>query len=289
MKARFDQGAKVINTTSVKSFILVIGFWSLQVTAQTSNSETTPERAKKFQYQTDEIHVPGAYVDEPIRKEFSLQQAEQYLEQGSDAWTTQRKCVSCHTNGMYLLSRPELTPELGVPAREKRDFLIKELRKLEAMDREKQLSGIRPTQIAYVAAGLAKWDQHVSRKLSPETDEALRFMLSVQSKDGSWGNADCWPPFESSSYQGATIAAQAIAAAPGWRENLQDPKLQTSVARLHSFLKQTDPAHDYGKVLLLWTAASSPDLISAEQKQALIQMIREHQLPDGGWSIRSFA
>ncbi|WP_278469878.1 prenyltransferase/squalene oxidase repeat-containing protein [Gimesia maris] len=289
MKARFDQGAKVINTTSVNSFILVIGFWSLQVTAQTSNSETTPERAKKFQYQTDEIHVPGAYVDEPIRKEFSLQQAEQYLEQGSDAWTTQRKCVSCHTNGMYLLSRPELTPELGVPAREKRDFFIEELRKLKAMDREKQLSGIRPTQIAYVAAGLAEWDQHVSRKLSPETDEALRFMLSVQSKDGSWGNADCWPPFESSSYHGATIAAQAIAAAPGWRENLQDPKLQASVARLHSFLKQTEPAHDYGKVLLLWTAASSPDLISAEQKQALIKMIREHQLPDGGWSIRSFA
>ena len=249
----------------------------------------TPEKVKKSQYKYDQIAVPEASAAEPILKEFSLELADRYLEQGTVAWTKQRKCVSCHTNGLYLFSRPELTLELGPPAVEQREFFIAELKKLKAMDREKQLSGIRPTQMAYVATGLAEWDRHVSKKLSPETEEALRFMLSLQSKDGSWGNTDCWPPFESSNYQGATVAARALASAPGWLDGLQDPTLKAGVDRLVAYLQQTEPPHDYGRVLLLWTAAQYPDLLSTEKKQALIKMVRKHQLPDGGWSIRTFA
>ncbi|WP_339733975.1 prenyltransferase/squalene oxidase repeat-containing protein [uncultured Gimesia sp.] len=249
----------------------------------------TAEKEKKYQYKYEQIAIPEASADEPIRREFSLALADQYLEQGAVAWTKQRKCVSCHTNGLYLFSRPELTLELGPPAVENRDFFIAELRKLKAMDREKQLSGIRPTQMAYVATGLAEWDRHVSKRLSPETEESLRFMLSLQSKDGSWGNTDCWPPFESSNYQGATVAARALASAPGWLESLQDSKLKAGVDRLIAYLRNTEPAHDYGRLLLLWTAAQYPDLLSTEKKQALIKMVRKHQLLDGGWSIRTFA
>ncbi|MCH9655244.1 MAG: terpene cyclase/mutase family protein [Planctomycetes bacterium] len=248
-----------------------------------------PVKSKKFQYKHEQIAIPEATADEPILKEFSLERADRYLEQGSIAWTKQRKCVSCHTNGLYLFSRPELTLEMGPPSVENRDFFITELRKLKAMDREKQLSGIRPTQVAYIAAGLAEWDQHVSKKVSPETDEALRFMLSLQSKDGSWGNTDCWPPFESSNFQGATVAARALSSAPGWLAGLKDQELQSGVDRLKEYLQKTEPAHDYGRLILLWTAARYPDLISAEKKRALIQMVRQHQLPDGGWSIRTFA
>lgn len=262
-------------------FVLVVGASVTLVWAE------SPE--KKYQYKTEQIQVPEASASEPLRKEFSLELADRYLEQGTAAWSIQRKCVSCHTNGMYLISRPELTAELGPPANEKRDFFITELSKLKGQDRQRLLSGIRPTQIAYVAAGLAKWDQYVSRKLSPETDEALRFMLSVQSADGSWGNADCWPPFESSSYQGATVAAQAIAAAPGWRKALQDQELQSGIQRLLDYLKKMEPPHDYGRLLLLWTAADYPELLTPEKKLALIKMVRKHQLPDGGWSLRTFA
>ncbi|QDU48894.1 prenyltransferase/squalene oxidase repeat-containing protein [Gimesia panareensis] len=263
-------------------------FCVLLVSASVSVVQAEPPEAK-FQYKSPEIQIPEASAGEPVLKEFSLERADRYLEQGTAAWSAQRKCVSCHTNGMYLISRPELTAELGPPTKAMRDFFVAELRKLQGQDRERLLSGIRPTQIAYVAAGLAKWDQHVSRKLSPETDEALRFMLSVQSDDGSWGNADCWPPFESSSYQGATVAAQAIAAAPGWREALKDEALQGKIKRLLTYLREKEPPHDYGRLLLLWTAADYPELLTAEKKQALISMVRKHQLPDGGWSLRTFA
>jgi len=250
----------------------------------------TPEtKEQKYQYHYEQIAIPEATADEPIRKEFSLELADRYLEQGAVAWTKQRKCVSCHTNGLYLFSRPELSLELGPPSIENRDFFVSELRKMKTLDQEKLLSGIRPTQVAYIAAGLAEWDRHVSKKVSPETDEALRFMLSLQSQDGSWGNLDCWPPFESSNFQGATVAARALASAPGWLENLKEENLQAGVDRLKAYLQKTEPAHDYGRLILLWTAAQYQDLLSAEKKQALIEMVRKQQLPDGGWSIRTFA
>ncbi|MFK7779361.1 MAG: terpene cyclase/mutase family protein [Gimesia sp.] len=248
-----------------------------------------PDSKKKFQYKHEEIAIPKATADERVLKEFSLELADRYLEQGSIAWSKQRNCVSCHTNGLYLFARPELTTELGPPSVESRKFFITELRKMKQRDHEKLLTGFFPTQAAYIAAGLAEWDRHVSKKLSPETDEALRFMLSLQANDGSWGNADCWPPFESSNYQGATVAARALSSAPGWLSNLKDPTLQASVDRLKVYLQKTEPAHDYGRLILLWTAARYPDLIKAEKKREIIQMVREHQLPDGGWSIRTFA
>lgn len=268
----------------IVSFALMTFFCSSFVLAQVPKKD-----GKKFQYHNGEIAIPKATADEPIRKEFSLEQANQYLEQGATAWTKQRNCVSCHTNGLYLFSRPELTTELGPPSVENRKFFIKELRKMKTLDKEKLLTGIRPTQAAYIAAGLAEWDRHVSRKLSSETDEALRFMLSLQAKDGSWGNADCWPPFESSNYQGATVAARALASAPGWLDDLKDPALKVGVDRLKTFLQKTEPPHDYGKLILLWTAVRYPDLISAEKKKTLVEMVKQQQLPDGGWSIRTFA
>lgn len=271
------------------SILRIVSFTLVTFVCVSLTMAQAPAKGKKFQYHYENIAIPQASADEPIRKEFSLELADRYLEQGALAWTKQRKCVSCHTNGLYLFSRPELSKELGPPSIESRNFFISELRKMKTMDREKLLDGIRPTQVAYLAAGLAEWDRHVSKKLSPETDEALRLMLSLQAKDGSWGNADCWPPFESSNFQGATVAARALSSAPGWLDGLNDETLQAGVGRLKTYLKKTKPAHDYGRLILLWTVARYPDLISAEKKQALIEMVMQHQLPDGGWSIRTFA
>ncbi|QDU11663.1 prenyltransferase/squalene oxidase repeat-containing protein [Gimesia aquarii] len=267
----------------------IVSFAALTLVSSSLTMAQTPEKSKKLQYHYENIAIPQASADEPIRQEFSLELADRYLEQGALAWTKQRKCISCHTNGLYLFSRPELSGELGPPSSESRDFFVKELRKLKAMDREKLLKGIRPTQVAYIAAGLAEWDRHISKTLSPQTDEALRFMLSLQAKDGSWGNADCWPPLESSNFQGATVAARALSSAPGWLDGLKDETLQSGVERLKAYLQNTEPAHDYGRLIFLWTAARYPDLISDEKKQALIEMVMQHQRPDGGWSIRTFA
>lgn len=49
------------------------------------------------------------------------------MEQGAWAWTGERRCVSCHTNGSYMVVRPLLTAQLGKPHEEMREFFVSTL------------------------------------------------------------------------------------------------------------------------------------------------------------------
>ena len=156
-----------------------------------SAESDAPEKPARPQYTFGKIVIPGAFAGEPVRDTFSLSSAVKYIDDGASAWTGQRKCVSCHTNGTYLEVRPSLTEVAGAPPRSMRDFFCSQLDALRAKGRKELLSGIRPTQIALIARGLAEWDLHVEHKLTPETDAALRTMFQAQSQDGSWNNEDC--------------------------------------------------------------------------------------------------
>ena len=243
----------------------------------------------KPQYEADGITVPAARASEPLRDSLSVELALSYLEAGAAAWSKARKCVSCHTNGTYLSARASLTPHFGAPAQEMRDFFVAELRELEATPRDKQLSGVTPTQVAYIAWGLSSWDAHVTEQLSKETKDALDLAFAVQAEDGSWGNVDCWPPFESDTYHGAIVMALAMHEAPGWRQQKLKPPVQQGVDKLLHYLKSTPPPHDYARVWLLRAAARFPGLLERDAKKATIETLKTHQRADGGWSIRSFA
>ncbi len=241
-----------------------------------------------LQYEHGSIRVAAATAEEPLREAVDVKLAAKYLEEGTRAWSESRGCVSCHTNGTYLSVRPALTPWLGPPAESERAFFVEQLHELQQQPREKLRQGITPTQIGYVAAGLAAWDAHLTKTCSAETDAALRLMYEVQSPDGSLHNTDCWPPLESSSYHGATVAAMATAIAPGWIQQA-DQAGRAGYARLKTYLQSTEPPHDYARVLLLWAAAHTPDLVDEGQRQALISQLWKHQRGDGGWSLRTFA
>ncbi len=255
-----------------------------------SSASAEEKRAPKPQYRLGDIVIPGAHADEPIRSDVSTELANDYLEHGALSWAKKRKCVSCHTTGVYLQIRPELTKLLGPPSATIRTAAIDFLRKPKKRASNGEFAGVLPTQSAYTALGLAEWDRHVNNgKLSEETDEALRAMFEMQSKDGTFGNAECWPPYESSRYHGTAIAAMAAATAPGWLAHLTDPDLKAGVENIKRYLQTTEPPHDFARLLLLWASTRWPDLIDAEQKQQLIETVWKHQRPDGGWSIRTFA
>lgn len=243
----------------------------------------------KPQYEFESIKVPPASADEPKRDSVSVKAAVEYLDHGAKAWSGARKCISCHTNGTYLSVRPALTPQLGPPSAEIREFFVTTLKSLKETDREELKKSTKPAQVIYVAAGLAEWDAHVSKTLSPETAEALALMFEIQQDSGTWFSLDCWPPFESDAYHEATVAAMAVGTAPGWLANLKDEKLLAGVARLKGYLQTTAPLHDYSRVLLLWASSRMPDLLTAEKKSELVETIFKHQRSDGGWSIRTFA
>lgn len=252
-------------------------------------SPAKPQPAAKPQYQFGDITVPAATADEPLAPELALDKALRYLDDGAVAWSGGRGCVSCHTNGMYLIVRPALTPRLGPPSAKVREFFVDTLRKKREQPLEALQKGTTPEQVIYLAAGLAEWDRHVTQHLSSETDAALRLMLSIQRPDGAWGAVSCWPPYESDSYHPATVAAMALAAAPGWLAQLQDEPLRAAVERLKDYLRTAEPPHDYARVLLLWAGARMPGLVDDARRDELVSMLQKQQRDDGGWSIRTFA
>ena len=245
----------------------------------------------KPQYEHAEIVIPAAHANEDIRNSVSLDVAKKYLEDASAAWSGKHQCISCHTNGTYMTVRPALTSSLGAPNDAERTFFVEQLEKLAGENPKKLLRGTGPAQVIYLAAGLAEWDKHVTGSLSPQTDQALRLMFSLQLPHGSWGTEDCWPPYESDAYHLATVAAMATATAPGWAEGIEKAgnlELLNQIDQLRKYIR-SDPPHDYGRTLLLWASGRVPDLIAQTERQRLIEMLFSHQREDGGWSLRLMA
>jgi len=243
-----------------------------------------------YQYHFESITIAPASVGEPKLEHFSPKLASEYVEQGALAWTRENKCVSCHTNGSYMVTRPWLTPYLGQPQKELREFFVSTLHGQLAIDRAALQSDLGPAQAVYVAAGLAAWDAQVAKSLSPETEQALRLMFELQRDTGTWGSNDCWPPFESSAFQLATVAALAVGTAPGWLDKQKSGALGAQIDRLAKYLRaERGLQGDYDRTALLWAASEFPGVLNSRRKQDLVDMICQHQRPDGGWSIRTFA
>lgn len=247
----------------------------------------TVVEAETPQYESGDIKIVAARADEPMRESFSLTAAKEYLAQSSQAWTEKRNCVSCHTNGTFMQLAPTLGPMFKEQVEQHRKFFVLESSKFKRAPATAIRSGLKPTQLAYVANGLAAYDE-VQGKLSAETKETLDLMLTVQSEDGSYSNLDCWPPFESSSYHGATVAAMALVTAPGYLSQVSEAQ-QKQIDVLQNYLQKTKPPHDYGRLLLLQVGIKWKGLISDELQQETIAMILKHQQKDGGWAMRTFA
>ena len=257
-------------------------------TNSTYSQSTAP--VADFQYRFANIAIPKASEAEPLLDNFSLQRGLSYLDQANAAWNGGRRCITCHTNGSYMTTRPALTDKVGQPPKEARQFFVAALKDLMVQPREKYTKGIAATQVIYVAAGLAEWDAHVTKRLSTETVQGMALMFEIQREDGAWARpSTCWPPFESDSYHGATLAAMAIATAPGWLKGEDGRRLQSKVKLLQHYLRTETPPHDYSRLWLLRAASRMPGLLSKSEKRELLTMVLSHQRKDGGWSIRTFA
>jgi squalene-hopene/tetraprenyl-beta-curcumene cyclase len=240
------------------------------------------------QYESEGISIPPASAEEPFA-ELSVDRAASYLDEGAIAWTREKQCITCHTNGTYLFIRPALTSSLGPPSDEVRNFFLEQLTTLQDTEPMQLQEGTRPAQLIYLAAGLAQWDAHVSGVLSDETAAALQLMLHVQNEDGAWGSMDCWPPFESSAYQEATMAAMALTASPDWLAAITDEFAVERVERLRTYLRETVPPHDYARVLKLWASGSFNGILEQDEHEQIVSMILQKQRDDGGWNMRDFA
>ena len=271
------------------SVLYALSLLALSVSQAADDSEAPAEKSEpRPQYQSEGISIPPALAEEPFA-ELSIDKAAAYLDLGAIAWSREQQCITCHTNGTYLFIRPALTSTLGPPAKEIRDFFLEQLTRHQETEPHELKEGTRPAELIYLAAGLAQWDTHVAHGISDETAAALQLMLEAQNEDGTWGALDCWPPFESSAYQEATMAAMALTASPDWFTTVTDNRLLERIRRLRTYLRDTTPPHDYARVLKLWASVGFDGILPLPEQKQIISMVLQKQRPDGGWNMRDFA
>jgi squalene-hopene/tetraprenyl-beta-curcumene cyclase len=295
LKLTINSGAVVYEGRLSSDGASLAGTWtyngySVPLELHRATAETLWRVPFPYQYHHKDVTYLRPSAAEPTIA-FTPKLALDYMEQGAEAWTSEWKCVACHTNGSYMVVRPLLTPQFGKPQKALRDFFVTTLQEKLASDP----SDLRPerdsTQEVYVAAGLAIWDAHVTHRLSPESSLALDLMFKLQRADGDWTiSDDNNPPLESSRFQLATVAARAVGNAPGWLARQRGTPVETKIKLLEDYLRSDRKMQgDYDRTDLLWAATELPGLLDDNRMQQLVEMIFQHQKTDGGWSIRDFA
>lgn len=264
------------------------------VVLTTVSAQSAKLAKDQWQYESGEIRIPAASSEEP-RTAFgpdSIKAAVRYLDDGALAWTRERKCIACHSTGVYLAERTQITHRFGPPSEEVRTVFATTIPNTvpEPKMRDGRLMYPEVIQAIWRTLGLAQWDRHVSGRLSDETVKSIRDMLMRQSEDGLWTTAtQVEIPYIRTDFELGVEALRAIAAAPGWLEKNEDKELAKRVEKLKEALAKAQPANDFERVQRLQVAGIMPELVTDQQRQTAQELITTNQKPDGGWSTRSFS
>jgi len=228
---------------------------------------------------------PGANrPDEPRLERFSLGRAVDFTDVIAPAWSARYDCVTCHTNGLYLLSRAWVGTQSEV-LEDTREFARDYLRRF--IEEGEQPSGRRGQVEGLVATAalLAISEARSEAGLSQTSERALLHAFELQDEQGHWPAwLKCgWPPFEVDDHFGASLVA--IAASLGSDEFRAREPVRAGMTRLRAYFSSHPPEHPHQRGMLLWAARSLPDLLSSDERDAWVQELSELQREDGGWSL----
>ena len=214
-------------------------------------------------------------------------------------------CVSCHTAVPYALARPALRTLTGERERTAAEAkLVANVATRVNLWNEvapfypDQTRGIpktsesRGTEAILNALILSTRDGE-SGRLGDDTRAGFRNMWALQMRTGDLSGA--WPwldfhyePWEShdAPYFGAALAAVAIGGAPAGYAS--EPEIKDNLKLLRDYF-QREYGHQplFNRVMLLWASGRLPQLVTAEQRQAIIDATLREQHADGGWSMAS--
>lgn len=261
----------------------VLGFVGVILTTSALAADT-------WQYKSGVIAIPAATADEPHVKAFgpdSIRAAAKYLDDGALAWVRENGCIACHTTGVYLSERAQLSAILGPPLEEVHANFVSEVPAQPAAPADNLLYGY---EAIWRSLALATWDKHVTGTLSDPTARSLADMLARQGRSGYWakgGKVEI--PHTTTEFERTVQAARAMATAPGWLASLSDPVLLQRVERAKTALRGHKPRNDYERVLQLQLAGVMPDVVPQATRDEAIAVLGRHQQADGGWSTRSMS
>ncbi len=246
-----------------------------------------------------------------VAQEWDSRAAAAYLDARQtwwSAWTNaardhQTACVSCHTALPYALARPSLRAALREserPSAERK--LVDDVVKRVLMWRDvepfypDQINGLpktsesRGTEAVLNALVLATRDAAAG---TPSDDARTAFdnLWALQFRRGKPAGSWAWLDFhlqpwetEDAAYFGAALAAVAVGAEPGGYASR--PDIQDRVRALRTFLRENSGAQSlFNRTVLLWASSSLPELLTTDERRAIVDSLFARQNADGGWAL----
>jgi len=254
----------------------------------------------------------GSSTPQPGSKPgWNAQAAARYLDQREiwwQAWKNSQRdhetvCVSCHTVLPYALARPTLRRVLGEKSASEQEqaMIAGVIKRVSLWDEVKpfyddakygpgKAEGSRTSEAVLNAVVLASHDAETGHLTEP-TRTAFRTVWALQHKTGESAGGWTWLNFhnspweaDESPYWGASLVALAVGIAPD--HMLKDPEIKENLDLLRGYLQREYAAQPMvNKITLLWASGKWPELLSKEDRGALIDSFFSLQKEDGGWSL----
>ncbi len=215
-------------------------------------------------------------VDDPLG-EFDIERAARFIDTVAMKWGPKHGCVTCHTNGHYLMVPPQIFSKRAAP-KEVRNFAEDWINSWDVI-------GIPDTEIVVApAAFLAINNMQMDGALRPATIKALDEAWAQQSVEGHWANwVKCnWPPFEQDDHYGVTLVTVAMGMAPETYTSVEPAR--TGIQRLRNYLANNEPEEVHHRAMMLWVARYHDGLISDAEREQWIAELLSLQKASGGWA-----
>jgi squalene-hopene/tetraprenyl-beta-curcumene cyclase len=215
-------------------------------------------------------------ADDPAGK-FSIERAAQFIDGVAVKWGRKHGCVTCHTNGYYLIVPPKIFKDRSA-ATEVRDFAEDWINSWDDIGLPRDDVVVAP------AAFLTINNMQMNGKLRPATLHALDEAWSLQSAEGhfpNWLKAN-WPPFEQDDHYGVTLMTIAMGMAPKSYTSIEPAR--TGVQRLLKYLRNNQSKEIHHRAMMLWAGKYYEELLTANVRRLWIDELLALQKESGGWA-----
>lgn len=215
---------------------------------------------------------------------FNVELAAQFIDGAAVKWGKKYGCVTCHTNGHYLMVPPKLFKDRPA-AQQVRNFAESWIDSWDHGGLPTNSKGYVETEIVVApAAFLAINNMQMDGELRPATRNALDKAWELQSEHGHWADwLKCeWPPFEQDDHYGVSLMTIAMGMAPDSYTSVEPA--HTGISRMLTYLASHEPEEVHHRAMMLWASKYYDELISDQTRQLWIDELLGLQKVSGGWA-----
>lgn len=241
--------------------------------------------------------------------DLAVERAVAVMDLRAEQWGRERKCVTCHTNGLALIAQP-VAGSGRDEIEQTRQFAAAYLTGYTSGDRKPAGQHGSVTGLVATTAFLAMADARLpqtpggdrragsgeagapSRGVAPATREGLDHAWSTLGESGTWdGWLRCnWPPFEADLAFAPTLMLVALGEVEArFGPEALTPRDRQGAAALQGWLRANPPQGLHDRAMRVWAGVHFEGVGEAADLEAWRQELRDAQREDGGWPMGALA